>query len=350
MSVRHESFGTTPGGAAVDRYTIINAHGVSVSIISYGAVLQSVRVPDRDGKLGNVTLGYDALADYLDDGEFLGRTVGRFANRIGGAVFTLDGVRYELSANEPPNHLHGGPAGFHQKAWVGSVVDDQCVVMRCESADGEAGFPGNVSAAAMYTLTDGNELTMSFEATTDAPTHVNMTNHAYWNLAGAGNGNVLEHMLQIEADDYVEVDEGLIPTGALSPVAGSALDFRLPHIVGERLTDAPLAARWQRGYDHCFVFRQGDGLKPAATVYEPQGGREMRVFTTQPAAMFYTGNNLAVTNGAGGRTFERYGGLCIETQRHPDAPGKPNFPSTVLRPGETYREQTVFRFSVRAPG
>lgn len=342
MSATREPFGPN-----VDRYTITNAGGMSCSIITLGATLASVRTPDRDGNFDEITLGFDSVEAYLNDAEFLGPTVGRFANRIGGAAFTIDGVRYELPVNEPPNHLHGGPDGFHRKIWIAELAGKQSVTFRCQSPDGEAGYPGNVSAAVTYALSDDNELSMSYEATTDAPTHVNMTNHGYWNLAGAGCGDVLQHEVQIEADHYLEADDAIVPTGKLLLVADGPLDFRMPRAVGERLNDAPLAARWRRGYDHCFVLRPRDALCLAATAYDPTTGRIMQVHTTQPAVMFYTGNDLSGQRGFAGRTYDQYGGLCLETQRHPDAPNQPDFPSTLLRPGETYREQTMHRFSVR---
>lgn len=342
MSVQVDPFGN-----ATSRFTITNANGLSCALISFGATLVFFRAPDRDGKLENMILGLDTLDDYVGDPNFLGSTVGRFANRIGGAAFSIDGVRYEVPANEPPNHLHGGPEGFHQKNWDAEVLDEHSVLFRCTSADGEGGYPGNVSATVTYALTDRNELTMDYEASTDAPTLINMTNHAYWNLAGAGNGNVLRHEAQFDADHYLEVDEGLVPTGRLAPVDGGPLDFRDSHPIGERHTEAPLAARWERGYDHCFVVRPREGLSPAATVYEPRTGRFMEVLTTQPSFMFYTGNYLDGVPGVDGRTYDQYGGFCLEMQRHPDAPNHPGFPSAILRPGEIYLEQTAYRFGTR---
>jgi len=347
MGVTCEPFGTSVDSQNHERLTITNANGLSCSFITLGATIASVRAPDREGNFDQVALGFDTLEDYLNDVEFIGPTVGRFANRIGGAAFTLDGQRYELPANEPPNHLHGGDEGFNRKYWTPTIDSQQAVTFRYESPDGEAGYPGNVSAAVSYELTDDNEMKMSYRATTDAPTLVNMTNHGYWNLAGAGHGDVLNHMVQIEADEFLEMDEGIIPTGKLLAVADSPLDFRLPRAVGERLKDAPLAKRWQRGYDHCLVLRPRQSLALAATIHDPSTGRVMEVFTTQPAAMFYTGNDLAGQKGFAGRTYQQYGGLCLEAQRHPDAINHPSFTNTILRPGEVYQEQTVHRFGVR---
>ncbi len=340
MSVREQLF-----GADARRFTIANANGLSCSLITFGATLVSLRAPDRGGTAENIVLSLESLDHYQNTPNFLGSTVGRFANRIGGAAFLIDGVRYEVPANEAPNHLHGGPEGFHQKNWDASILDDQTVRFRCESPDGEGGYPGNAHVTVTYTLNDGNELITTYGAETDAPTLVNMTNHAYWNLAGAGRGDVLGHHVRLESDAYLEVDEGLIPTGRRIVVDGGPLDFREARRIGERISEAPLAPRWKRGYDHCFVIRQDGEMSLAATVHEPASGRKMTVHTSQPTFMFYTGNSLDGVQGAGGCMYSQYGGFCLEMQHHPDAPNHPEFPSTILRPGEIYRERTIHRFS-----
>jgi len=342
MSIEIEPFGDLSR-----RFTITNANGLSCSLISYGATLVSLRAPDRDRTFENIILGLDTHEAYVRDPNYLGSTVGRFANRIGDSAFSIDGIRYEVPVNEPPNHLHGGPDGFHQKIWEAEVLDEHSVQFRCVSPDGEGGYPGTMAAMVTYVLNDRNELAMNYEASADAPTLVNMTSHAYWNLAGAGNGNVLRHEARFDADAYLEVDEGLIPTGQEVPVDGGPLDFREWRPIGDRHREAPLAAKWERGYDHCLVIRRGDGSSPAAEVYEPRSGRFMEVRTTQPTFMFYSGNNLDGVRGADNRTYDQYGGLCLEMQGYPDAPNHPDFPSAILRPGETYREQTTYRFGFR---
>ncbi|MAE63362.1 MAG: galactose-1-epimerase [Phycisphaeraceae bacterium] len=347
MGVVNQPFETAASGdPPVERWTLTNRSGASASVINYGATIASVRVPDHEGNLGEVSLGLSTFEDYLADTEFLGRTVGRFANRIGGASFELGGRRFALPANEAPNHLHGGQDGFHQKRWV-AEDDGEAVIMSCISPDGECGYPGSLRASVRFTFNDEHELAFAFEAETDAPTPINMTNHVYWNLAGAGSGDVRGHLVQIESTHYLETDDGLVPTGVEVPVAGGPLDFLDERAIGDRMDAAPLAPRWQRGYDHCFVLRREAALSRAATVHDPVSGRVMEVLTTQPGMMFYTGNDLSGTIGAGGRPFNQYGGFCLETQNFPDAVNHPHFPNAVLEPGQVYRQRTIFRFSTQ---
>jgi aldose 1-epimerase len=345
-TVAREPFGTLPQGESVELYTLTNAHGLRARIMTYGATLVSLEVPDRAGQPGDVTLGYDNLEGYLAASPYFGATVGRYANRIGKARFVLDGVESKLAANNGPNHLHGGLKGFDKAIWRATPFaekDRRGVKFEYSSRDGEEGYPGNLSASVTYTLTDDNELRLDYEAVTDKPTPVNLTHHSYFNLAGQGRGDILAHELMIAADAYTPVDEGLIPTGEIQAVEGTPMDFTAPHAIGERIALVP------GGYDHNYVLnRAGGGMQLAAEVREPQSGRVMDVLTTEPGIQFYSGNFLDGTiTGKDGRVYGKHAGFCLETQHFPDSPNKPNFPSTVLRPGETYRTSTVYRFLVK---
>ncbi len=344
MNIEKTDFGKTPDGEATHLYTLTNSSGMRAGLTSYGATLVSLETPDRTGKAGRVMLGYDTLDGYVNDKVYLGATVGRYCNRIAGGRFTLDGVEYELACNNDANHLHGGIVGFNKVVWQGeqeSTEDAVGVKFTRLSGDGEEGYPANLSVTALYCLTEANELKIDFTATTDKPTVVNLTNHAYWNLANAGSGDILAHELTLYADRYLPGADDLIPTGELRPVAGTPMDFTKPAAIGSRIDQVP------GGYDSNWVLTSGGGwLAPAARVYEPNSGRIMEILTTQPGIQLYSGNFLdGSITGPGGAVYHKHHGFCLETQHWPDSPNKPDFPSTVLRPGETYRQTTVHSFS-----
>jgi aldose 1-epimerase len=343
------AFGTNQKGVAVDLFTFSNSHGLTAKVTTHGATLVALLAPDRHGKLADLTLGFDDVSGYESkDNASFGCTVGRYANRIGNARFTLDGRTYTLLANNGKNHLHGGgPLAFAKVVWQAEPFANAAgrgVVFTHTSADGEEGYPGTMKVKVTYTLTDDNELRLDYEATSDKPTVVNLTNHAYWNLAGAGNGDILDHLLTLHADRYTVVDAGLVPTGEIAPVRGTPLDFTTPHRIGERI---PPYESPPHGYDHNFVLNGEPGkLRPAARVIEPKSGRVLEILTTEPAIQLYTGNHLRGQKGKGGTAYPRRSGFCLEAQHYPDSPNKPHFPSTVLRPGQTYRQTTVHRFSI----
>ena len=346
--VTQEPFGRMPDGTEVNIYELTNAKGMRAKVIDYGAILVSLEVPDRAGKLGDVALGFDDLDSYLKRNPMFGSTVGRYANRIEGAKFTLDGVEHKLTANSGKNHIHGGRAGrFDKVVWKGrSFKSDEETGVRFTylSADGVEGFPGNLNCTVTYTLTNRNELKISYQAMTDKPTIVNLTNHSYFNLAGAGSRDVLDHEMTINADFYTPGDKALIPTGEIHSVKGTALDFTEPRTIGARIEELTQT----RGYDHNYVLKNSDGsLVLAARVYEPTSGRVMTVHTTEPGVQLYTANGMRAVKGKGGKVYDRHYGFCLETQHFPDSPNKPHFPSTVLRPGQKYSTMTVFMFSTR---
>lgn len=352
MHVTRESFGRLPDGQQVELFTLTNAHGVQVKVITYGGIVMALEVPDRTGTLADVVLGYDNLEQYLEDSPYFGAIVGRYGNRIAGGGFTLDGVTFTLATNDGRNHLHGGIRGFDKVVWRGEPVRDQHAVgvqLRYLSQDGEEGYPGRLDAVVTYRLTDADELRIDYEATTDRPTIVNLTHHSYFNLAGQGSGDILGHLLQINADRFTPVDAELIPTGELRSVEGTPFDFRRPTAVGAHINLADEQLRNGRGYDHNFVLNSGgDSLALAATVYEPTTGRVMEVFTTEPGIQFYSGNFLDGHHvGKKGNAYHYRTGFCLEAQHFPDSPNKPGFPSVVLRPGQVYRQTTIYRFSTR---
>ncbi|MCH7727492.1 MAG: galactose mutarotase [Planctomycetes bacterium] len=345
MTVKKRSFGKTGDGKKVTLYTCTNANGLVMKLTTYGAIVVSLETPDRDGKLANITLGFDSLEGYMPRHPYLGATVGRFCNRIAKGKVTLDGKEYQLATNNAPNHLHGGDAGFDKVLWKGRTVktDDAVgVEFRYKSKDGEEGYPGNLKVAVVYTLTNKNEFTVEFTATTDKATPINLTNHNYWNLAGAGSGTIHEHELTVSADKFLAVDDTLIPTGDLTDVKNTPLDFTKAKKIG---TDLAKIKSDPVGYDHCFVLRKQDGkLNLAARVKDPKSGRVMEIYTTQPGLQFYTGNFLDGSESNGG--FKQYEAFCLETQHYPDSPNQPSFPSAILKPGETFKQTTVHRFSV----
>lgn len=345
MDVRKELFGRLPDGTAVDIYTLTNKAGLEARIMTYGAILVSLKIPDRAGALADVNLGFDSLEGYLGTHPYFGAIIGRYGNRIAKARFTLDGAEYRLAVNNNENTLHGGLKGFDKVVWTAEPVRGEKgagLKLTYLSKDGEEGYPGNLAVTVVYTLTDANELEIRYEATTDKPTVLNLTNHAYWNLKGEGDGDILGHVLRLEADRITAVDSpvNLIPTGEIAPVAGTPFDFTAPHAIGERI------AAVEGGYDHNFVLKSGGGaLSLAARVEEPESGRVMEVWTDQPAIQLYTGNFLdGSVIGKGGKAYKKHYAFCLETQHFPDSPNHPNFPSTVLRPGETFRSVSVYRF------
>lgn len=345
-------FGTLPDGRAVQLVTLRNKAGVEVAVTGYGGIIVSIKVPDRAGRFEDVVLGHDQLAGYLSNPTYFGCIVGRYANRIAKGTFTLDGTSYRLATNNGANHLHGGTKGWDQALWRASTFekDDAAgVELALDSPDGDEGYPGAVAARVTYTLNDASELAIDYEATTDKPTVVNLTQHSYFNLSGGTSAQVLDHELEVAADRYTPVDEGLIPTGELAPVEGTPFDFRKAAKIGARIDADHVQIRRGKGYDHNFVLnRAGDGLAPAAKLYEPGSGRTLEVHTTEPGLQFYSGNFLDGTiRGKSGRVYGHRAGLCLETQHFPDSPNRPDFPSTVLRPGQVYRSRTVLRFGTR---
>jgi aldose 1-epimerase len=359
VDIKQVRFGTTPAGDPVEAFTLTNVHGLEVRAATYGGIILSLSVPDRDGRVADVVLGHDSLEEYISDSSYFGAIIGRFGNRIANARFTVDGKTYRLAANDGPNHLHGGRTGFDRVVWRGAPFSTDGaagVVLNYTSPDGDEGYPGTVDARVTYTLTDRNELVVDFLATTDAPTPVNLTQHSYFNLAGggpsAGGGDILGHELMITADSYTPVDSTLIPTGEIVPVAGTAFDFRTPTAIGERIGNPDRQLEYAGGYDHNFVLRRsGPELVHAARVVEPVTGRTLDVSTTEPGLQFYSGNFLdGSIAGKGGHPYCHRSGFCLETQHFPDSPNQPRFPSTILRPGQVYRSQTVFAFGVQRQG
>jgi len=346
-----EAFGTVDG-KPVFLYGLTNGKGMQARITNYGGIVVALVVPDRANKPGDVVLGYDSLSSYLKATPYFGAIVGRYGNRIGRARFTLDGKEYTLKANDGPNTLHGGLRGFDKVVWDAdeSTPSTEAVLkLRYVSPDGEEGYPGALTATVTYTLTDSNELRIDYTATTDKPTVLNLTHHSYFNLAGAGSGDILAHELMLNADRFTPIDSGLIPTGEIRFVEGTPMDFRTPTAIGARINAKDDQLRYGRGYDHNWVLNKtGNEMTLAASVYEKTSGREMDVWTTQPGIQFYSGNFLDGSNiGKGGKAYAYRTGFCLETQHFPDSPNKPQFPSTVLRPGETFTSTTIYKFSTR---
>lgn len=341
-------FGTAPDGAPVELFMLQNARAARLAATSYGGAIVSLLVPDRRGTLDDVVLGFDTLRGYLEHSHYFGAIVGRCANRIGRAQFALDGRSYRLASNAGPDHLHGGNRGFDKAVWQAEPFEHERgpgLRLRHTSPDGDEGYPGRLAVEVCYLLTEADELQVDYEATTDAATPINLTQHSYFNLAG--QGDILGHQLMIEADQFTPVDSTLIPTGELVPVAGTPFDFRDPTAIGALIGGPHRQLEYAGGYDHNFVLRRtGPGLVHVARVVEPNTGRTLDVLTTEPGLQLYSGNQLDGVIGKGGRVYGRHSGLCLETQHYPDSPNQPGFPSTILRPGERYRSQTVFRFGV----
>lgn len=348
LTVDKKPFGKTKDGDPVTVYTLANGRGLLVRMIDYGATVISVETPDRDGKAANITLGFPTLAGYLERHPYFGSTVGRYANRISGGKFTLDGKEYTLAANNGPNHLHGGDKGFDAVLWRAvpeSSTDAASVKFSYTSKDGEEGYPGTLEVTATYTVTLNNELRIDYTAKTDKATVLNLTNHCYWNLGGAGSGPILDHELTLAADQYLPIDESSIPTGKPADVKGTPFDFTVPHRIGERIDEVKKAPHQTKGYDHCFVLRGQRGkLELAAKAKDPKTGRVMEIFTTEPGVQLYCGNFLGGGAGEGG--YKQHEAFCLETQHYPDSPNQPAFPSTVLKPGQTFKSTTIHKFSV----
>jgi aldose 1-epimerase len=348
--VHKESFGKTREGRPVDLYTLTNSQGLEVRAMTYGGIIVSLRVPDKTGKVDDIVLGHDNLDGYLDNSPYFGAIVGRYANRIANGTFTLDGVKYSLAKNNGPNSLHGGLNGFNKAIWDAKPFKDAKgvgVAFSYLSKDGEEGYPGNLKVKVSYTLTDENQLILDYEATTDKATPLNLSQHSYFNLAGEGSGDILGHHLMLNADRFTPVDQTLIPTGELRPVQGTPMDFTKPSAIGARINEDYEQLVVGKGYDHNYVIsRKGDGLSLAARVHEPTSGRVLEVSTTEPGVQFYSGNFLDGTiTGKQGHVYKLRNGFCLETQHFPDSPNHPDFPSTILRPGKTFRSQTIFKFS-----
>jgi len=348
--VQQKRFGERDGRPVI-LYTLTNSHGVEISAMNYGGIIQSIRVPDRKGKFADIVLGHDTAEGYIPNPPYIGAIVGRYANRIANGTFTLDGKTYSLPKNDGPNTLHGGTTKtFDKVIWESQPLKGKNgVSFTYLSADGEEGFPGNLKVTVTYTLTDSNELIIDYDATTDKATPINVSQHSYFNLKGEGNGDILDHEIMINADKFTPVDKNLIPTGELRPVKGTPLDFTTSTRIGARIDDSYDQIVLAHGYDHNWIInRKGDSLTLAARVYEPTTGRVLEVTTTQPGVQFYTGNFLDGTvTGKAGHVYKRRYGLCLETQHFPDSPNHPEFPSTILRPGEKFHQETVFKFSTK---
>jgi aldose 1-epimerase len=342
-------FGRTPDDRVVDLITLRNANGYEMTVLTYGGTIMSLRTPDRAGAFDDIVLGFDDLASYIKDSPYFGCLIGRYGNRIAKGRFTLDGAAHTLAANNAPNHLHGGVKGWDKVVWGFELVQNATgvgVMLTHTSNDGDEGYPGTVKARVTYTLTDDNRLIVDYHATTDTATVINLTQHSYFNLAGAKANDILGHELLLNAAEYTPVDATLIPTGQIAPVEGTPLDFRTLTPIGARINASHEQIARGKGYDHNFVLsRTAPGLAEAARVVEPLTGRTMTIATTEPGIQFYSGNFLDGTlKGKGGRVYAHRSGFCLETQHYPDSPNHPNFPTTTLRPGETYSSQTVFSF------
>lgn len=347
-------FGTLPGGETATLYTLRNARGAQVQITNYGGIVTSLRVPDRQGRLGDVVLGYSNLQGYLNDeqtsGTYFGTLVGRYANRIAKGQFRLDGRLYRLDINNPPNHLHGGYAGWSRRLWQArplTLANGTGIELRLVSLNGDGGFPGTVRTRVRYEWNNQNQLRIIYRATTDRATPIVLTHHSYFNLAGAGSGTILGHQLRLNASRFTPIDKTSIPLGYYQSVAGTPFDFRRFHTIGERINQNSVQLRNGAGYDHNFVLDHPTGrLDLAVTVFAPASGREMRVYTTEPCIQLYTGNFLTGINGKNGQNYPKRSGFCLEAQHAPDSPNQRRFPSVILRPGQTYRQTTIYSFGV----
>jgi aldose 1-epimerase len=349
------SFGKTADGQSVDIYTLTNRSGMTVKITNYGGIVVSLTAPDRNRKFADVALGYNDLESYMKPPfPYFGAIVGRYANRIGKGRFTLNGLEYKLATNNGENHLHGGIKGFDKLVWtvrqVRTTPAGPAIFLTYMSKDGEEGYPGNLTVSVIYTLTNNNELKIDYTASSDKDTVTNLTHHSYFNLAGEGNGDILGHQLVLKADHFVATDDQAIPTGELRNVDGTPFDFRTAHAIGARINEeSDQQIKFGKGYDHTWVINGRAGtLRQAAIVHEPASGRVMEVWTTEPGVQFYTGNYLDGTiTGKSGKPYPRRSGFCLETQHYPDSPNRPEFPTTTLRKGATYRSTTIYRFSAK---
>jgi len=348
MPYKSENFESVIDGKPTRMFTMENKNGMVVTLTNYGAKIISVYAPDKNGKFADVMLGFKSIAEYEQYGASHGAVVGPFANRIAGARFTIDSVTYNLPVNNGKNCLHSGPDSWYRKVWD-FQKDGNVTVFSLESADGEFGFPGNKTAKTTYTLTDDNELKIDYEITTDKACHINITNHSYFNLRGEGNGDIIDHILVINADKSTPVNSEMIPTGEITDIRGTDLDFTSPHSIGERIESQNQQLVFGSGYDFNYVINKADGeLAFAASAFEPESGRYMEVFTTEPGVQLYTGNHLSGKEiGKSGVAYTKRTGFCLETQHFPDSPNQPAFPSTLLRPGETYKSTTIYKFSAK---
>ena len=349
--ITKQLFGKTADGKPVDIYTLTNTKGMEARIMTYGGIIVSLKTPDRNGKFADVELGFDSLDPYLKGHPFFGALVGRYGNRIAKGKFKVSGKEYSLLVNNGENHLHGGALGFDKKVWIaksGKSTEGQTLELKYTSADMEEGYPGKLDVTVVYTLTNDNALKIDYTAKTDKATHVNLTNHSYFNLAGAGNGDILGHEMMINAYQATKVDKGLIPTGEIVNIKGTALDFTAPTVIGTRIDSSEEQMVWGFGYDHNYVINGGGkSLMLAARVHEPTTGRVMEVLTTEPGVQFYTGNHLNNVVGKGGKVYNKRNAFCLETQHYPDTPNRPEFPTTLLKPGQTYHTTTVYKFSAQ---
>jgi len=350
-SITAGEFGTMPDGQKALIYTLVNGQGLKAKITNYGAKLVSLEAPDRNGQLADVILGYETLDQYLKGDQYFGSTVGRYANRIAKGKFTLEGKEYQLALNNGVNHLHGGPKGYQSVIWKSEVIDQNgypALKFTYRSPNGEEGYPGNLDIEVIYTWTNDNSLNIEYKATTDQTTIVNLTHHSLFNLKGAGNGNILGHILTLNSLAFTPVDSTLIPNGEIRPVEGTPMDFTTPHAIGERISNSYEQLVKGKGYDHNWVIlKKGEGLNLAATLYEPESGRVMKVLTTEPGIQFYSGNFLDGSQvGKGNLPYNLRFGLALETQHYPDSPNHPEFPSVVLKKGEVYKQTTVYSFSI----
>jgi aldose 1-epimerase len=344
--IKSAPFGTLPDGRQVTQYTLQNKSGMLVKILDFGGVITEIHVPDRAGRFADVALGFDTLEPYLTEGPYFGALIGRYGNRIARGRFTLNGKDYALATNDGNHHLHGGKQGFDKTLWTATVTDDG-LVLRYRSPDGEEGYPGNLDTTVVYSLTDANEIVVRFQAVTDKPTPVNLTQHSYFNLRGAGQGDILGHEVMIDADRYVPIDAGLIPLGPIAPVAGTPFDFRRAHPIGKFIGKADEQLRNGMGYDHCFVLNRAIGdrtLARAARVREPHSGRILELFTQEPGVQFYSGNFLDGSLHGKGHIYTHRSGFAIEPEHFPDSPNRPDYPTTILRPDEVYQTEMRFRF------
>ena len=347
--VKREAFGSVEG-RPIEKFTLTNKNGIEVSAITYGGIITSIKTPDRAGAMGDIVLGFNSIDGYVGDHPYFGGIIGRYGNRIARGRFTIEGTEYKLATNNGPNHLHGGIKGFDKVVWAAEApVNKNAIAFNYTSADGEEGYPGRLNVRVVYALTDDNQLQVEYEATSDKATHVNLTQHSYFNLAGEGSGDTLGHELTIDADRYTPVDATLIPTGVIAPVEGTPFDFRKSTPIGTRIDAANEQIKNGQGYDHNWVLNRTSAteLQRVARVYEPKSGRTLEVSTTEPGMQFYAGNFLdGKLVGKAGKPYVRRGGFCLETQHYPDTPNQKNFPTTLLKPGERYSTRTTFAFGV----
>lgn len=349
QQIETRSFGKMPDGKEVTVYTLKNKNDMELSVINYGGIIVSLKTPDKQGKVEDVVLGYGELQPYLDNNPYFGALIGRYGNRIANGTFSLDGETYKLPVNNGPNHLHGGPKGFDKVFWEIEPQQNNALKLTYTSKDGEQGYPGNLDVEVIYRLTDDNELQIEYTAVSDKKTIVNLTQHSYFNLSGGKKDNILDHQLQLDADHFIPVDETLIPTGELRPVANTPFDFKNPTVIGSRINAEDNQLKHGLGYDHCWALNNYDGnsLRKVATLTEPESGRTMEVYTTEPGIQFYSGNFLDGTlTGKNGVTYNKRYGLCLETQHYPDSPNQDNFPSVTLNPGDVYKTSTTYKFSI----